>query len=149
MHPKPPIALTVAGSDSSSGAGVQADLKTFAAHGVYGVCAVTAVVAEIPGRVTGYEPMDAMLLNRQLHTVRSGFTIGAAKTGMLANAELAAATAAFFASHADIPVVVDPVMVASSGDSLVDDEAVAVYRTKLLPLAALATPNLAEARAML
>ncbi|MCB1078256.1 MAG: bifunctional hydroxymethylpyrimidine kinase/phosphomethylpyrimidine kinase [Verrucomicrobiae bacterium] len=148
--PSLPVALTIAGSDSSSGAGMQADLKAFAAHGVYGLCAVTSVVAEIPGRVVAWEPVDPTLLGQQLNTVASGFPIAAAKTGMLATPELVGETCDFLWKHRGaFPVVVDPVMVASSGDSLVDDEAVAVYRTKLLPLAALATPNLAEARAML
>lgn len=144
-----PVALTIAGSDSSAGAGLQADLKTFAAHAVYGLCAVTAVVAEIPGRVTGWEAMDPRLVKQQLDTVVGGFPISAAKTGMLANADIVAVVCDFLENQAGLPVVVDPVMVASSGDSLIDDDAVALYRERLLPAATLATPNLAEAERLL
>ena len=139
--PSLPVALTIAGSDSSSGAGMQADLKAFAAHGVYGLCAVTSVVAEIPGRVVAWEPVDPTLLGQQLNTVASGFPIAAAKTGMLATPELVGETCDFLWKHRGaFPVVVDPVMVASSGDRLLVEEAIAGYRELLLPMAAVATP---------
>jgi hydroxymethylpyrimidine/phosphomethylpyrimidine kinase len=146
----PPVALTIAGSDSSAGAGLQADLKAFAAHGVYGLCAVTSVVAEIPGEVVAWEPVDPTLLDQQLNTVASGFTIGAAKTGMLATTALVGVTCDFLWAHRGaFPVVVDPVMVASSGDRLLVEDAIAAYRDLLLPMAAVATPNLAEAAVLL
>jgi len=146
----PPVALTVAGSDSSGGAGLQADLKTFAAHGVYGVCAVTAVVAETPGRVEAWEAVGPGLLARQLEVLRSGFALAAAKTGMLATAPLVETVCGFLEAEArNFPLVVDPVMVASSGDLLLDPAAVALYEQRLLPLATLATPNLAETAVLL
>ncbi|MCB1062698.1 MAG: bifunctional hydroxymethylpyrimidine kinase/phosphomethylpyrimidine kinase [Verrucomicrobiae bacterium] len=146
----PPVALTIAGSDSSAGAGLQADLKTFAAHDVYGLCAVTSVVAEIPGKVVGWKAIDPELLRQQLEVLASGFPIAAVKTGMLANPLLVDVVCDFLESHRqDCPLVVDPVMVASSGDRLLVDEAIASYRSRLLPLAALATPNLAETAVLL
>lgn len=146
----PPVALTIAGSDSSAGAGLQADLKTFAAHGVYGLSAVTSVVAEIPGEVVAWEAVDPVLLRQQLDCAASGFPIGAAKTGMLATPALVDAVCAFLWEQCGrFPVVVDPVMVASSGDPLLVEAAIAGYRERLLPMAALATPNLAEAAVLL
>jgi len=145
-----PVALTVAGSDSSAGAGIQADLKTFAAHGVYGVCAVTAVVAEIPGRVEAWEAVGAGLLASQLSVLGEGFEPGAAKTGMLATASLVETVCAFLEREGSgLPLVVDPVMVASSGDLLLEQDAVALYEERLLPMASLATPNLAETAVLL
>lgn len=146
----PPVALTIAGSDSSSGAGLQADLKAFAAHGVYGLCAATSIVAEIPGRVVAWEAVEATLLGQQLDTVAEGFAIGAAKTGMLANPALVGVVCDFlWERRGQFPVVVDPVMVASSGDRLLVEEAIDSYRHRLLPMAAVATPNLAEAAVLL
>jgi hydroxymethylpyrimidine/phosphomethylpyrimidine kinase len=148
--PPLPVALTIAGSDSSAGAGLQADLKAFAAHGVYGLCAVTSVVAEIPGEVVAWEAVDPVLLRQQLDCVASGFPIGAAKTGMLATPALVDAVCAFLWEwRGRFPVVVDPVMVASSGDRLLVEAAIAGYRERLLPMAAVATPNLAEAAVLL
>ena len=148
--PRLPVALTIAGSDSSAGAGLQADLKTFAAHGVYGLSAATSIVAEIPGRVVSWETVVADLLTQQLDVVAEGFPIAAAKTGMLATPALVQRVVEFLASPGvAFPVVVDPVMVASSGDRLLIDEAVALYRERLLPMAALATPNLAETAVLL
>lgn len=150
VEPFSRVALTIAGSDSSAGAGLQADLKVFAAHRVYGVCAVTSLVAEIPGRVVGWEAARPTLLGQQLDTVAEGFAIAAAKTGMLATPELVAVTADFlWERRGAFPVVVDPVMVASSGDRLLVEEAIEGYRHRLLPMAALATPNLAEAAVLL
>ena len=146
----PPVALTVAGSDSSSGAGIQADLKTFADHDVYGLTAVTSVVAEIPGKVVSWETVAPELLTQQLKVLAEGFPIRAAKTGMLAKPELVERVVSFLKADArSFPLVVDPVMVASSGDPLLVDEAVALYRERLLPLAAVATPNLAEVAVLL
>ncbi|MCB1228999.1 MAG: bifunctional hydroxymethylpyrimidine kinase/phosphomethylpyrimidine kinase [Verrucomicrobiae bacterium] len=145
-----PVALTVAGSDSSSGAGLQADLKTFAAHDVYGLGAVTAVVAEIPGKVVAWEAVSPDLLARQMEVVDEGFAIGAAKTGMLATPAGVETVSDFLEARTGrFPVVVDPVMVASSGDVLLEPEAIDSYRRRLLPLAAVATPNLAEIAVLL
>ncbi len=146
----PPVVLTVAGSDSSAGAGLQADLKTFADRGTYGLCAVTSVVAEIPGRVVAWEAVSPDLLERQLRVLAEGFSLSAIKTGMLGLPTLAEVVADFLeASAMGVPVVVDPVMVASSGDVLLAPEAIAVYVSRLLPRAALATPNLAETAVLL
>lgn len=147
---RPSVALTIAGSDSSAGAGLQADLKTFAAHGVYGLSAATSIVAEIPGKVVAWETVGADLLTQQLVVLAEGFSIAAAKTGMLATPELVERVVGFLEETGrEFPVIVDPVMVASSGDRLLVDEAVALYRERLLPLAALATPNLAETAVLL
>jgi len=146
---RPPVVLTIAGSDSSAGAGLQADLKTFAAHGVYGICTATSVVAEIPGHVTGFDPVDPSLVMEQLAVLAEGFSIAAIKTGMLATPQIVAAVADFVERHSEIPLVVDPVMVATSGDRLLAESAVALYRNRLLPLATIATPNFAEAEALL
>lgn len=147
----PPVALTVAGSDSSSGAGLQADLKTFAAHGVYGLGAVTSVVAEIPGKVVSWDEVSAKLLREQLEVVAEGFPLDAIKTGMLATPTLVEVACEFLQGIPEVnrKLVVDPVMVASSGDVLLLPEAIEIYRTRLLPLAAVATPNLAETAVLL
>lgn len=148
----PPVALTIAGSDCSAGAGLQADLKTFAAHGVYGLTAVTCVVAEVPGKVSRLQPVDPDILNEQLHLLLEAFPIAAVKTGMLYSAALIRQVAARLCS---LPpsrrprLVVDPVMVATSGDSLIQDDAVAAYREALFPLADLLTPNMDEATTLL
>lgn len=149
MITAPPIALTIAGSDSSAGAGLQADLKAFAAHGVYGVCAVTAIVAEAPGSVTRIEALDAPLLSAQMERVASAFPIAAIKTGMLANADLVAEVASFVRSHPAIPLVIDPVLRAGAGAPLLDEGGLAVLQQELLPLARLVSPNRPEAEALL
>ncbi len=141
-------ALTIAGSDSSGGAGIQADLKTFAAHGVFGTSVVTAVTAQNTTGVTAFEAVSADLVTAQLEAVMSDIPAHAAKTGMLANAAIVEAVAAA-AADLEIPLlVVDPVMIAKSGDSLVDDEALAAMRAELLPRAYLVTPNIPEAEAL-
>ncbi len=149
MHSAPPVALAIAGSDSSSGAGMQADLKTFAAHGVYGVNALTAVVAEVPGEVARFEATDPTLLGHQLNSVASHFSIAAAKTGMLANAENVAVTADFVSRHRSIPLVIDPVIFATAESQLLSNDGVEKMKADLLPLALIATPNLPEAEALL
>ncbi len=147
---KPPVALTIAGSDSSAGAGLQADLKTFGALGVYGVNAVTCVVAETPGKVATIRDMEPALVREQIALLFAAFPIQAIKTGMLHSGEIIRAVAAELASRvARVPLVIDPVMVATSGDPLLQDEAVALYETELFPLAALVTPNLDEASRLL
>ena len=145
-----PVALTIAGSDCSAGAGLQADLKTFSAHGVYGLTAVTCVVAEVPGKVTHIQPVELANLEDQLRLLLAAFPVAAVKTGMLYSAEVIALVARTFTSlKKRPPLVVDPVMVATSGDALVKDDAVAAYERLLFPLAALITPNLDEAAVLL
>lgn len=148
-HSAPPVALTIAGSDSSAGAGIQADLKTFAAHGVYGVNALTAIVAEVPGDVSTFSAVNSTLLHHQLKRVGSSFYLNAAKTGMLANAELVEVVAAFFTEHSGVPLVIDPVIRAGAGTELLTPEGVILLKEKLIPLARLVTPNLHEAEALL
>ncbi|MCB1207530.1 MAG: bifunctional hydroxymethylpyrimidine kinase/phosphomethylpyrimidine kinase [Verrucomicrobiae bacterium] len=149
MNSSPPIALTIAGSDSSAGAGLQADLKAFAANGVYGVCAVTAVVAEAPGSVMRAQPVDPTLLRTQLESVASTFPVAAYKTGMLANGDLVGEVVSFARTHPELPLVVDPVLVAGAGSVLLDDSGLDRLRSELLPVARLVTPNLLEAEALL
>lgn len=145
----PPIALTIAGSDSSSGAGMQADLKTFAAHGVYGVNALTATVAEVPGEVAQFAATDPTLLGHQLNSVKSHFPIAAAKTGMLATAEIVERVTEFASDNPGIPLVVDPVIFATAEARLLSEAGVEEMKTSLLPKAALVTPNLMEAVSLL
>jgi hydroxymethylpyrimidine/phosphomethylpyrimidine kinase len=145
----PPVALTIAGSDSSAGAGIQADLKTFAAHGVYGLNAITAIVAEVPGEITSIQAVDATLLVHQLNRVTSAFPIRAAKTGMLAEAALVEVVARFFAENPSLPLVIDPVIRSGSGTPLLSEKGVETLKTQLLPLATLVTPNLPEAELLL
>jgi len=149
QHTAPPVALTIAGSDNSSGAGLQADLKTFTAHGVHGLTAVTCVVAEIPGRVTGIQPVPPDLVAEQIRLSLTVYPVAAIKTGMLFSLEIIEAVLATLPAPGSIPLVVDPVMVASSGDRLLREEAIAAYRTHLLPRATLVTPNLDEAAVLL
>ncbi|NLT69929.1 MAG: bifunctional hydroxymethylpyrimidine kinase/phosphomethylpyrimidine kinase [Verrucomicrobiaceae bacterium] len=148
-RPSPPVALTIAGSDSSGGAGIQADLKTFAAHGVHGVNAVTAIVAEAPGEVSAVSAVEETLLSSQLDRVTSSFPLHGAKTGMLANGGLVEVVADFFAAHCGIPLVIDPVFRASAGTPLLDHEGLERMKARLFPLASLVTPNLAEAETLL
>jgi hydroxymethylpyrimidine/phosphomethylpyrimidine kinase len=142
------IALTIAGSDSGAGAGIQADLKTFAAHGVYGISAITAVTAQNTRGVTRAEPMQADLVTAQLEAVMSDFGAHAAKTGMLANAAIVEAVAAA-AQDLELPyLVVDPVIVSSSGDPLLDDEGVMALKKELVGRAHAVTPNIPEAEVL-
>ena len=151
MPSSPPVILTIAGSDSCAGAGLQADLKTIAAHGGYGICAVTAIVSEVPGTVSKVLTVEPEFLADQLRLLAENYPIGGIKTGMLANRELVEVVASFLEkfSRREIPLVVDPVMVATSGDSLLDEDAIDLYRSGILPLATVATPNLGEAAALL
>jgi hydroxymethylpyrimidine/phosphomethylpyrimidine kinase len=143
-----PVVLTIAGSDSGAGAGIQADLKTFAAFGVYGVCAITAVTAQNTQGVAAVEVISASVVRAQIRAVMADFPVGAAKTGMLATAEVVRAVADAVRELRVPNLVVDPVMVAKSGDSLLTADAVAAIRAALLPLAAVVTPNLPEAEAL-
>ena len=148
MPPKsPPVALTVAGSDNSGGAGIQADLKTFTAHGVYGLTAVTCVVAEVPGNVAAIQAVSPEIVRRQIELSLDAFPVAAMKTGMLWSCEIVDVLVEL--KRRLPPLVVDPVMVASSGDALLEPDALAAYRERLFPLATLVTPNLDEARVLL
>jgi hydroxymethylpyrimidine/phosphomethylpyrimidine kinase len=140
-----PIALTIAGSDSGGGAGIQADLKTFAALGVHGTSAITCITAQNPKRVLAIEPCSPLMVRKQMEAVFAELRPAAAKTGMLYSAQIIRTVANFFRRAPDVPLVVDPVMVATSGKRLLETAAVKVLCEKLLPLAALVTPNLAEA----
>jgi hydroxymethylpyrimidine/phosphomethylpyrimidine kinase len=146
--PSVPVALTIAGSDSSAGAGAQADLKTFTALGVYGLTAITCVVAETPGKVQRIQAVDTDVVEEQVALLLESFPVGAIKTGMLYSAEVVACVARVLRDR-EIPLVVDPVMVATSGDLLLKSEAVGVYERELFPRAALITPNLDEAVTLL
>jgi hydroxymethylpyrimidine/phosphomethylpyrimidine kinase len=143
-----PVALTIAGSDSSAGAGIQADLKTFSALGVYGLTAVTCIVAEIPGKVSRIEPVSATIVREQIEVLVKNFSIDAIKTGLLYSAEIISAVVEAI-SGIRIPLVIDPVTVATSGDPLLRPAAIEVYQKELFPLACLITPNLDEAERLL
>jgi len=145
-----PVALTIAGSDSSAGAGIQADLKTFNALGVYGLSAVTCIVAEIPGKVLQIEAISADMLHAQIDVLVKNFPIGAIKTGLLYSPEIISTVAQAIVDLAcGIPLVVDPVITATGGDRLLRQEAIANYERELFPLATLITPNLDEAGQLL
>src|SRR5262249_4280358 len=149
MHKKRPattvsVALTIAGSDSGGGAGIQADLKTFAALGVHGTSAITCLTAQNPRRILTLEPCSPGFMRQQLLAVFEAFPPQALKTGMLYSAEIARVVAAFIrVCKPRPPVVVDPVLVATSGRRLFQPAAVKILQEELLPLAALVTPNLA------
>ena len=145
-----PVALTIAGSDSSAGAGIQADLKTFSALGVYGLTAITCVVAETPGKVSRIEPISAEIVHEQIAVLARNFPIAAAKTGLLCSGEIVEAVARAIVDvlrkvDNRIPLVVDPVTIATSGDVLLAAEAMGIYERELFPIATLLTPNLDEA----
>jgi len=144
-----PVAVTIAGSDSSAGAGIQADLKTFSALGVYGLTAITCVVAETPGKVSRIEAVSPEIVHEQIAVLARNFPIAAAKTGLLCSREIVEAVARGIDllrkidNH--IPLVVDPVIVATSGDVVLAPEAMEIYDRELFPIATLLTPNLDEA----
>jgi hydroxymethylpyrimidine/phosphomethylpyrimidine kinase len=170
-----PVALTIAGSDSSAGAGIQADLKTFTALGVYGLSAVTCVVAEIPGKVSRIEPVSAEMVREQIEVVGKSFPIAAMKTGLLCSGAIISAVGRAIDSLTSqfanprglsrlhrsapagsvvdlakkIPLVIDPVITATGGDPLLEPDAVEAYKRELFPLATLITPNLDEASQLL
>jgi hydroxymethylpyrimidine/phosphomethylpyrimidine kinase len=143
-----PTALTIAGSDSGAGAGIQADLKTFAAHGVYGTSAITAVTAQNTRGVTSWEPIAPSLVRAQIDAVVSDIGADAVKLGMLANAAIVTAVVEAIRSWTLPNVVVDPVMIAKGGDRLLDEAAVQTIRASLLPLAHVVTPNVPEAEVL-
>ena len=151
-NPEVPVALTIAGSDSSAGAGVQADLKTFGALGVYGLTAITCIVAETPGLVSEIEAVSAEMVRAQMEVLLKSFPVAAIKTGLLFSGEIVSAVAQTLRAHAaraTPTLVIDPVMVATSGDLLLRDDAVEAYERELFPLATLVTPNLDEAARLL
>jgi hydroxymethylpyrimidine/phosphomethylpyrimidine kinase len=143
------VALTVAGSDSGGGAGIQADLRTFAAHGVHGTSALTAVTAQNSVGVTAWVALEPEMVVAQIEAVATDMPVAAAKTGMLANAGIIAAVADAVRRLRLTTLVVDPVMVAKSGDRLLDAAAERAYVERLFPLATIVTPNLHEAAALL
>ena len=143
------VALTVAGSDPSGGAGIQADLKTFSALGAYGTAVLTALTAQNTRGVTGVHPVPAAFVGEQLRTLLDDVEVHATKLGMLGTPEVVREVAAVLAERRPGPVICDPVMVATSGDRLISEEAVAAVRTDLLPVADLITPNVPEAAALL
>lgn len=143
-----PIALTIAGSDSGGGAGVQADLKTFSALGVYGASVITALTAQNTRAVTMVEPASPAMIAAQIAAVFNDLDIRAVKLGMLGGPEAIAAVARGLSTRA-LQIILDPVMVAKSGDRLLPQEALAALRHQLLPLATLLTPNLPEAADLL
>ncbi len=144
MPQKIPVALTIAGADSGGGAGIQADLKTFAALGVHGTSAIACLTAQNPARVLEIEPCPPKMLRRQLEAVFQEIPPAAVKTGMLFSAENIAVTVAFL-KNKKIPLVVDPVLVSTSGAKLLQPRAFKILIEQLIPLAVLVTPNLSEA----
>ena len=139
------VAVTIAGSDSSGGAGIQADLKTFAALGVYGACAITALTAQNTNGVTAIHDVPADFIAAQIDAVFSDLDVDAVKIGMLSQAAAIDAVSAGLGRHRAKNIVLDPVMVASSGDRLLAASAVEALRHELIPRALLVTPNLPEA----
>lgn len=141
-----PVTLSIAGSDSGGGAGVQADLKTFTALGCHGTTAITCITAQNPRAVTGIQPIHPDLVRKQIAAVFAELPPRAMKTGMLFSAEIIKVVAEFFAKGKRPPLVVDPVMVATSGAVLLKPSAIRALKEHLLPLASLITPNLDEAQ---
>jgi hydroxymethylpyrimidine/phosphomethylpyrimidine kinase len=144
-----PVALTIAGSDSSGGAGIQADLKTFAAFGVYGASAITALTAQNTRGVSGIHPVPAAFVTAQMDAVFDDLDVAAVKIGMVAQLSIIEAIASALLRWRPAHIVLDPVMVATSGDRLLSTEAVSALRERLIPQASLITPNLPEAAALL
>ena len=146
---KPPVALTIAGSDSGGGAGIQADLKTFAALGVHGTSAITAITAQNTVGVTDILELPTTLVRAQIAAVVEDIGVQATKTGMLSSAAIIDTVAQAIEDYALRDLVVDPVMVAKGGAKLLRDDAVQALRERLIPLAAVVTPNLPEAEVLL
>lgn len=144
-----PVALTIAGSDCSAGAGIQADLKTFQYFQVHGLTAVTCVVSETANLVRAVHPVPVEIVGDQVSLLLESVPVAAIKTGMLFSAAHVVAVAEILRNYPQIAVVVDPVMIASTGASLLEPDAIAAYRELLLPLARVVTPNLPEAETLL
>lgn len=149
IKPATPIALTIAGSDSGGGAGIQADLKAFSALGVFGCSVISSLTAQNTLGVQGVYPIPPAFVQQQIHSVLSDIHVGAVKTGMLATAEIIAAVAESLHAFPPRPFVLDPVMVATSGDRLLAEDAIEILINQLIPLATLITPNLYEAAVLL
>jgi hydroxymethylpyrimidine/phosphomethylpyrimidine kinase len=147
-----PVALTIAGSDSGGGAGIQADLKTFAALGVHGASAIACLTAQNPKRVLAVESCSPKMLRRQIEAVFEELRPSAVKTGMLSSKENVRVVAEFFGArtaHPRVPLIIDPLMVSTSGAKLLESRALKILTEKLLPLATLVTPNLTEAEILI
>jgi hydroxymethylpyrimidine/phosphomethylpyrimidine kinase len=149
MRPYKPVALTIAGSDSGGEAGIQADLRTFAALKVHGTSAITCVTAQNRNAVTRLEPCSPAMVRAQMEAVAAQFPLAAAKTGMLYSAAIVREVAAFFRQARGVPLVVDPVIISTSGRRLLQRDSLKALQRELLPLAALVTPNLAEAEVLI
>ena len=142
--------MSIAGSDSSAGAGIQADLKTFSALGVYGLTAVSCVVAETPGKVSRIEPVDPKMVRAQIKVVTNNFPVAAIKTGLLYSAAIISEVARTIIDlRIRVPLIVDPVITATGGDPLLEGGAIEAYEKELFTLASLITPNLDEASHLL
>ncbi len=148
MPSPPPIAMTIAGSDCSGGAGLQADLKTFQHFGVHGLSAVTSIVAETPHEVRQIEPVGMPLLQDQLNVLLESYPLGAVKTGLLPSRMCIIAVAEILENR-ELPLVVDPVMIASTGATLIGEDTTGILCARLLPLATVVTPNMSEASCIL
>lgn len=144
-HLSIPVALTIAGSDSGGGAGIQADLKTFTALGVFGTSAITCITAQNPDAVTGIEAVSSRLITAQIKAVTGGFPVAATKTGMLFSKDIIRTVAKALKTVERGPLVVDPVMVSTSGTRLLKPDAMEALFSEILPLATVITPNLNEA----
>ncbi len=147
--PPPPCAMTIAGSDSGGGAGIQADLRSFAAFGVHGLSVITAVTAQNTRGVTDIEMLPQRIVRAQIAALLDDFSVGAIKIGMLGTPALCQAIAEALANHRSIPLIVDPVLIATSGASLSRGRLVAAIRRHLIPRADLLTPNVPEAEQLL
>ncbi len=139
------VVLTIAGSDSGGGAGIQADLKTFSALGVYGTSVITAITAQNLDGVTAIQGIAPEVVKAQLVAVLNGFPVKGAKTGMLYSSEIIDAVAEIYSQYVTIPLVIDPVFAATSGSKLIQDSAIAALEARLFPLASVITPNMPEA----
>ncbi|WP_349728903.1 bifunctional hydroxymethylpyrimidine kinase/phosphomethylpyrimidine kinase [Peribacillus frigoritolerans] len=141
-------ALTIAGSDSGGGAGIQADLKTFSAHGVFGMSAITAVTAQNTMEVRSLQPIETAIISDQIAAIFEDITVDAVKIGMLGSKEIVETVAASLKTFLPAIVILDPVMISKSGHHLLDDKAVSALKMNLLPLATLVTPNVPEAEVL-
>jgi len=148
QHASFPVALTIAGSDSGGGAGIQADLKTFAALGVHGTSAITCITAQNTKKVFAIHPCEPKIVRQQIEAVFAQLPPRAVKTGMLFSEEIIRVVVSFFKARNRPPLIVDPVMVATSGANLLKLSAIKILQKELLPLATLVTPNLDEARVL-
>ena len=142
------VTLTIAGSDSGGGAGIQADLKTFQELDTFGTSALTAVTAQNTQGVHGVQPIDPAMVSSQIEAVLDDFTVGAAKTGMLFSSEIIEAVANTLKRYPSFPLVIDPVMIAKGGSSLLQQDAIDALKDRLIPLATLLTPNIPEAEVL-